>query len=303
MADIDLRLLRGDTVVVYFGGKGHSVDAYTFANALIAIADTARSVNAVLYPGEDIEIILDGTEPGSFRARLRRIQKGAPGFFSRGAETLFWTAVGLVFLDPLLSPPPRVSISVNTQEVVIEDGDKTIIVPRYTYDAMANLRKSPDVQANVASAFKAMEGDSSLRDFGLAPDTTPKAAPPVFTIPQEDFSGAVTRLAIPPEIIEKTRPREEKARVLILKAWLNHSSKKWSFEWNGVPISAPVKDDAFLNTLDSGENRLGAGDALDVVLTFKQNFVESLGVYETDPTSFVVKEVVKLVPRNVQARL
>jgi hypothetical protein len=70
-----------------------------------------------------------------------------------------------------------------------------------------------------------------------------------------------------------------------------------------VPLSAPVKDDTFLDRLANRDYLIGAGDALDVILTFKQNFVESLGVYENDPNSFVVKKVIKPVPRGVQARL
>ena len=97
MTVIDLRSLEGDQVVIHFGGAITSVDAYTFANALIAFADTARAVNDVINPGQAIEIRLDAVGPGSFRAIVRRIQKGLGGFFSRGAQDVFWGIVAFSF--------------------------------------------------------------------------------------------------------------------------------------------------------------------------------------------------------------
>ena len=43
---------------------------------------------------------------------------------------------------------------------------------------------------------------------------------------------------------------------------------------------------------------LGAGDALDAELTFKQNYDATLGVWINDPASFVVTKVLKAVPRT-----
>jgi hypothetical protein len=87
-------------------------------------------------------------------------------------------------------------------------------------------------------------------------------------------------------------------RIVILKAWLNHAKRKWSFEWNGVPISAPIGDKDFLDQLDRREHLLGAGDALDVEITYKQALDKKLGVYVNDPNSFVVARVIKPVPRS-----
>ena len=84
---------------------------------------------------------------------------------------------------------------------------------------------------------------------------------------------------------------------------LKNANRKWSFEWNGVPISAPIKDEKFLRELANREHLLGADDALDVILAWRQHFDETLGVYKNDSNSFVVKEVVRPVPRSTQARL
>ena len=96
----------------------------------------------------------------------------------------------------------------------------------------------------------------------------------------------------------KERIVKERARVVVLKAWLNHAKRKWSFEWNGVPISAPIADTEFLNKLDRREILFGSGDALDVEITFKQNYDSALGIFVNDPNSFVITRVIRPVPRG-----
>ena len=49
--------------------------------------------------------------------------------------------------------------------------------------------------------------------------------------------------------------------------------------------------------------RLGAGDALDVILKYVQYLDEQIGVYVNDPNSFVVIEVVRPIPRTPPKRL
>lgn len=58
-----------------------------------------------------------------------------------------------------------------------------------------------------------------------------------------------------------------------------------------------LADTNFLDLLDRRELLLGAGDALDVELTFKQNYDKTLGVWINNPQSFVVTKVLRPVPR------
>lgn len=78
---LDFTKFENDYVVVHFGGAIASVDAYTFANSLIAFADTIRSVNHVINPGQDIEVRLEAQGPGSYRAVVKRIKKGTRWLF------------------------------------------------------------------------------------------------------------------------------------------------------------------------------------------------------------------------------
>ena len=303
MAVIDLRPLAGDTVVVYFGGPPGSIDALTFGNALIALVDTANAVNELVFPGDDIEIRLEAQADGSFKALLRRTRKGLPGFLGRGAENLFWTFVGAAITYVALGDQ-RPKVDIKTDEVIIETGKDRIIVPREVHEKMPNVQRSPEVRASVNQTFRIIQKDQAVESFGMLPRLEPPADKPLpFVIPREDFLAAIEKSAVPPEQIEKVRTRQVEARLIVLKAWVSGANRKWMFEWNGVPISAPIKDEEFLHKVRNHEYLFGSRDALDVELTFKQNFVPSLNVYENDTNSFVVKRVIRTVPRQVQAGL
>jgi hypothetical protein len=299
LGTFDLTKFDGDQVVVHFGGSVASVDAYTFANSLIAFADTVRAINAVVNPGQDIEIRLEAQGPGSYRAVVRRLKKGIGGFFSRGAETLFWSLVAALILDHFVGTKPEVVVTVDKDEVIIQDGGDRIIVPRNVYDALPNVRKSPEVQKNLSRTFRAIEQDEAVTDFGLTAKLNDPE--PILVIPRDKFHEIAYDAAVL-DSTEKMRPREVEARLVILKAWLTHAKRKWSFEWNGVPLSAPIKDEGFLDKIDRREYLIGAGDALDVFLQFRQVWDESLGVYVNDPNSFVVTKVIKPVPRSAQTK-
>ena len=70
-----------------------------------------------------------------------------------------------------------------------------------------------------------------------------------------------------------------------------------------MPISAPVTDPEFWAKLEKREYLIGAGDALDVVVTFIDVFDEAIGIYTTDQNSYVVEKVIKHVPRKPDATL
>jgi hypothetical protein len=175
-----------------------------------------------------------------------------------------------------------------------------VIVPRAVYDALPNVRKDPEVRRSVARTFRVLEADKAIDNFGLTSRIDDPM--PTLQIPRQKFSALADATMIVDETA-KTRTREEKARLVILKAWLNHAKRKWSFEWNGVPISAPIADEDFLAKLDNRDYLIGAGDALDVIIDFRQNFDEELKVYVNDQNSFVVVKVLNPVPRKKQPQL
>jgi hypothetical protein len=296
---VDLRTLEGDQIVIHFGGALTSVDAYTFANSLVSFADTARAVNAVINPGQSIEIRLEAVGPGSFRAVIKRIQKGLGGFFSTGAQTVFWGIIVALIYDKLIKADPESIIRVGPNEVVIERGSDKIIISKEIYDQAKNAGASPEVQTNLSRTFEVIEGDDAIESFGLTHRMDDRE--PAVEIPRREFP----RLAERPVLLESDhrRSKKEKARLVILKAWLKPGARKWSFEWNGVPITAPIKDPEFWKQIEGRKYLIGSGDALDVEIAFEQIFEDAIGTYVNDPNSYVVEKVIRPIPKAPQPPL
>ena len=89
---------------------------------------------------------------------------------------------------------------------------------------------------------------------------------------------------------------EEPAKLTILKAVFKRGLRKWQFVWNGVPISAPIKDPTFFDKLEAREYVFGQGDVLDAVLRIRQGKDEETGVFMNDPHSYEVVEVRRVIP-------
>jgi hypothetical protein len=273
---ISLYEFRGETVVVHFGGEPGSIDAYTFASALIGLADVARAISSTVDPGHEIEIRLEAIGPGSFRVRLRRYKKQYGGVFTRAIEAVFWGIVANVIYDAAIKKDTPPHITINTDEVVIEYASKTYIVPRVVHEATQNVKKNPDVQEGLRRTFEPLQRDPNVTEFGLTTRIDDAEVP--LSIPRSEFPRILESVVVFQEDT-KERTVKETARLVILKAWLNQAKRKWAFEWNGVPVSAPIADRDFLDRIERRDVLLGAGDALDVEITFKQHYDTTLGVF------------------------
>jgi len=294
MGEIDLRKLDRDQVVIHFGGSLTSVDAYTFGNSLISFADTIRAVNEIVNPGQNIEVRLEAVGPGSFKAVVKRVKKGLGGFLSRAPENIFWTVLAVAVIEPYFDNDKRI-IEVLEDRVVIRDGGDAIIMSKEAYDQYQNVKDSPKVQRNIRRTFETIEKDEAIENFGLTPSLSDEN--PLVQIPRDDFA----RLSRFPEVVtegSKRRKQQEKSKVIVLKPWVDASKHKWSFEWNGVPITAYLEDQEFLTRVRNHDIKFGNGDALDVLIEFYQDFDENLDVWINDNSSFVVVEVLGYIPKG-----
>jgi hypothetical protein len=122
MATVRLEHFSEDTIVLHFGGPEGTIDAYTLANALIGFADTTYAINHTLDPGQEIEIVIEATGPGSYRTVVRKLKKGfAGGVLSGIAGTILWNVVSNVIYDATLkAADPKPVIVINTDEVTIK---------------------------------------------------------------------------------------------------------------------------------------------------------------------------------------
>jgi hypothetical protein len=291
MATIDLNRLNGDEVVVHYGGSFASVDAYTFANSIIALADAAGALSSTIDPDQEIEILIVALSDGSFRATLKRVKKGLGGFFARGAESLLWAYVALLLIEK--SEPVNINVIVESDQVIVQHGKDRVIVPKSVWDHMPAVRKDARVEKNLSKTFEILNDDQAIKVFGLTPNIKDKV--PLVAVPRSEFprmstqSSPVAAEAILSE--QKKRFRTESVRLVILKAWLKQRNRKWAFEWNGIPISAVIADKAFWEKLSRRDILIGVGDALDVMLKYEQAYDENIATYVNNHNSFEIIDV------------
>lgn len=293
MGTVDLRKLDGDEVVIHFGGTLKSVDAYTFANSLVSFADTIREINKVVDPKRAIEVRVEALSPGSFRAKIKKFQKGIKGFFSDGASNVFWGLVGALIYDNLFDEEPNLIIK--DDSVIYEYGRDRIIVPREAHTHFKNVRKKESISRNVQRTFAAIEKDGAVENFGLTKDIDDKTLLVEFTREEiEKIAVGAATMRDP----ERQRERTIQDRLIILKAWLKPGKNKWSFDWNGVPIAAPIVDDVFLQRLADHEVSIGVGDAIDATIYFRQEYNEQLSTWVTDQNSYSILSVIAFIERK-----
>jgi hypothetical protein len=208
---------------------------------------------------------------------------------------VFWGIVSNYIYDNCVKNDPPPQIIVNADETIVKTGKYTIIVSPAIQSGTEHAKRNPAVQSGLARTFAALEADENVRDFGITGSIDEPE--PKFTIPREQFLKIAQRPKSPEEE-PQLRVRKRRARLFVMKAWLNHAHRKWSFEWNGEPVSAPISDAQFLDQFERREILLGAGDALDAEITFKQNYDRALGVWINDPHSYTVTKVLRSVPRS-----
>jgi hypothetical protein len=302
MGVVDLRELDGDQVVIHYGGALTSVDAYTFANSLISLADVARAVSDVVDEGP-LEVRVEALGAGSFRAIIKKIPKGVRRFFSRGAENLFWAYIAFLVIERTQSQEPS-NIIINSEEVIIERGSDRVIVPRAVYDRYEAIRGDEKVQESLSRAFEIMEEDEAVENFGITGSLADKE--PLVQVPRQDFpkfAYSEFLATLPQEAEAERRVRTDIAVLVVLKLWLKANKNKWSFEWNGVPISASVLDFDFLRKVESGEEIIAGGDAVEAELKYWQYLDPEMGIFVNDNSTFEITKVLRVINRKRPMRL
>ncbi len=279
MTDVDLRTLSPAEVVLHFGGRPNEVDAFTFANSLVAFADALREINSQINTNFSLEVTIEGVGPGSFRAKIGTKLKSITSFFSDDVRSLLINLLASFIYVRVLDPQGQAQIIINDDAVIIQNGADRVIVPRATWDARQALKKPKDIEKHIAKAFEVIEDDTSITEFGLAAQLDSKA--PIGHIDRKHF-GALAHPSEDHGDKEANPHFDTEARLTVLKLVLERSKRKWQFVWNGIKISASIRDENFFDKLAAREYNFAQGDTLLVTLRVFQIKDEFSGVMLND---------------------
>jgi hypothetical protein len=292
VAQIDLREFREESLVIHFGGETGQIDALTFGNALISVAEALRAINHEVNPGYALEIRIEAIGPGSFRATLRTAKRSLKNLFSGESFRALVIGIFATFLyDKVFNPDSPPIIKVNDDMVIIEYGDDRVIVPKEVFEKAEKVADNPAVNQHVSRTMEVLESDPSVTSFGITRDLSdPK---PLIDFPREAFS--VIRQNSSPPARDGRRFTDHDAVLSVHKAVFQRSPRKWEFVWNGFRISAPILDDSFFDRLEAREISIRQGDAYQATLRVYQVYDSMTGTWVNE--SYEVLRIGNLVSR------
>lgn len=266
-----------EEVVLHFGGETKKINAYTLASTLVSIADAVKEANSIINPGYDVEVLVEAFGEGSFRAKVKTAYKGARNIFSNDTlKAIAFSVVANFIYEHTLAPDSDVTVNVNDKEVIIEQGETKIVVPRETYEATKEVQKSEKFKKSISRVATSIEKDENIDSFGFTANINDET--PDILIPRK----GILLLSDPEEIAEPTREIEERAVLFIKRAILERSKRKWEFVWRGFKISAPVLDEQFYSDFFAHKITVAPGDQLEAKLKIYQSKDEDTGIYSND---------------------
>lgn len=295
MQVVDIREYE-EEFVLHFGGERKKINAYTLASSLVSLADAIKEANSIINPGYEVEVLVEAFGEGSFRAKVKTAYKGLQNLFN--SNRLEAIAIGIItsfIYQHTLAPDSDVKVIVNDTQVIIQQGDKQIIVPKTVYEAQKEVEKSEKFRKSISKTFEAVEKDKNITSFGFTKNIDDET--PDILIPRKYFP----LLSQPIEIEEPQREIQEVADLQIKRAILERTKRKWEFIWRGIKISAPVLCENFYNDFFSHKITVAPGDSLEAVLKIYQSRDEDTGIYTNSKYEVIV--VHKHIPRNMQSEL
>lgn len=263
----------GNEVVLHFGSDRHSINAYTLASSLVAIADSFKSANSEINPGFEIEVSVDSFSSGSFRVSVITAYKSSKDLFSK--EDVKQIVIGVIagFIVVMIWGGEEPNISIDDNQVIIQHDDQKIIVPKSVYEAQRRVAKSKKFRESISKTFEALYNDQDINSFGFSKSQQEEETD--FKIKRKNF------LALLEQGREEADRRVifEHVELQITKAILDRSKKKWGFVWNGLKISAMVTDEKFHDNFIAHEITIAPGDILEVNLKINQKLDENSKIF------------------------
>lgn len=284
MKPVHLTRIGKDGFILHFSGAGPKVSALTFGSTLVSFSKAVGYFGSQAGHGEKVEVTLDSTEIGSFRARMR-LTEGADAayLFEIPTETILSSITGCLFKKMTSPDSPlvvdirgdkvalmhRVTESPDNEENLQDDHEKELVISREAYDIVERVENDPTSHEKIADIVAAVNTDPSISTFGICHNTSDYN--PILSLSRPDFSTIIEN-RYPSKKSEDHQEEEEEtiehkgAILKVYKAIFDRTTKKWEFVWNGKNISATITDSIFFDELENRIISISQGDVFKVDL-------------------------------------
>ncbi len=271
MAIVEINQFESE-IVLFFQTKEKRINVYTLASTLVSIADAAREANSIVNPGYDIEVVVTVLADGSFKAVLKTIYNNCSNLFSKQSlQAIILGIISTYIYEHTLAPNNDIKIFVDQENVIIEQNDNKIIVPKDIYEAKRLVEKSDRFKESISRTFSTLDKDRQIDGFAFTKDISEV---PVCIIPRDNFS-------IMEDLTEDDDERAivQHTHLQILRAILDKTNRKWEFVMGGIKIPAPVLDEVFYKDFYDHKITIAPGDLLECDLKMYQKKETMAGIY------------------------
>lgn len=260
MTSIDFRYFN-DTLVLHFGVDGHEINAETLANALLGLSNSIKYADSYINNGFGVELIIEATGEGSFKITARALRHSLSNLFSK--ENIKALVIGLIgsVIWYYIQPKEEIKIIVNTNEYIVEKGTERVILPRESEKYFDSIKNNLKIKEEISRIFKALDNDDKINNVEFH-SVDHKDHEPDFKVERKCFAS-LSNINVEVREIESY---EMDVTLIIIKAILEKSLRKWQFRWNNNKVSAPILDFDFYNDFIAHKITIAPGDTLQVKL-------------------------------------
>ena len=259
MDQIDLTRFddEGGFTVQFIGPPG-LIAVDTLVETLSGFSEALEVIGDIVDPAFELQVYVDSVAPGSVKigVKLKKRLKKLDSLAVAGT-----VVVGLFsnYLYDQIKADEKCNVVMTADKVTVQGDHCNLTINRQVYELAPKVEHNPKVAHGVKRALQAVKRDEAVRGVGVS--RTPDAKPEVF-IERVRFDDAIKRLtaraafdyvtdqmASIPAIVHETRTQTIRTNLVILKAWLERGRRKWRSNWQGLKISASIKDPDFFDQL------------------------------------------------------
>lgn len=275
MRDLDFRQFENE-FIIHYGVDDNKINAKTFGESLVSLTNSIKHANSIINAGFEIEIIVESTDIGSFKVNTKTIYNSVSSIFSK--DNIKNIALGIIasIIYDLSKPSDKINIIVNTNEYILEKGEERIILPKEAQHYYESIKNNEEIKKNLKDTFITLQNDKQIESIYFDYSASNKSKE--YYIDKTAFQEIIANINTEP-IEDKQEKVINNVNIIIIRAILEQSNRKWQFIWNGIRISAPVSDSAFYNDFNSRKITIAPNDALNVDLKIILKKDEALDLY------------------------
>lgn len=258
-----------ESLSVRLGSPDSQVNAAAVASTMQAILAIVDEAQKGLKANEHVLLKARPFANGSFEIPLDLIVLGAAALFD--VHPLLDQVLGILkdYIDikkllkgePLPQPTDNGTIVVQGNTITVSN-------------SVINVLSSNRVNSAVDRAVTDIAADETIRDVKVFRGRSPE---PFITIPNTEFQY----LRYTPRTSGEMPDRDRVVKAtLTLRTLVFEGTGKWRFNYEGVKISADIRDDDFKRRVAAGVEQFAAGDRLEVELIIAERYNPTIADYE-----------------------